>query len=160
MCKPWVSFEREIWFGMLAFVDVSACDYVGQVAISVSRIGCLVYLCAGDWSQPWSMARTGTMLREEQRSGTVKRPCDKVGLPSWSLMVNLGRRQIGTRLRGSYGPERSTKPCDKVEINVTHGGRIPCREDFATGYTRSSVQVPGSRRKWRIEEELQYFEVL
>uniref|UniRef100_A0A0E0RGX3 Uncharacterized protein n=1 Tax=Oryza rufipogon TaxID=4529 RepID=A0A0E0RGX3_ORYRU len=70
------------------------------------------------------MARTGTMLREEQRSGMVKRPCDK------------------------------------VKIKVTHGGRIPCREDFATGFTRSSVQVPGSRRKWRIEEELQYFEVL
>ncbi len=55
---------------------------VGQVAITVPRIGCLVYVCAGDRSQPRSMTRTGTMLREEQRSSTVKRPCDKVGLTS------------------------------------------------------------------------------
>ncbi len=55
---------------------------VGQVTISVPRIGCLIYVCAGNRSQPRSMARTGTILREEQRSSTVKRPCDKVGRTS------------------------------------------------------------------------------
>jgi hypothetical protein len=70
-----------------------------KVVISMpeQRAFCL-RVCAGDRSQPWSMARTGTMLKEEWRSDAVKRPCDKVGLTSGSLEVSLGQRQIGTKL--------------------------------------------------------------
>lgn len=38
------------------------------------------------------------MLKEQQRSGTVKKPYDKVGLTSGSFVVNLGQQRIGTRL--------------------------------------------------------------
>nr|ABA93729.1 hypothetical protein LOC_Os11g29940 [Oryza sativa Japonica Group] len=53
------------------------------------------------------MVRTGTMLKEEQRSSAVRIPCEKVTIESGFLEVNFDQRRQGGDLTGSV---RAVRP--------------------------------------------------
>nr|BAD36204.1 hypothetical protein [Oryza sativa Japonica Group]BAD36376.1 hypothetical protein [Oryza sativa Japonica Group] len=68
------------------------------------------------------MVRTGTMLREEQRSIAVGIPCEKV-TRVWTLGGQLWSTVgIGTRLKEELRSRQSRIPGDEVGYKMAYGG--------------------------------------
>nr|BAD29607.1 hypothetical protein [Oryza sativa Japonica Group] len=96
------------------------------------------------------MVRTGTMLREEQRSSAVGIPCEKV-TRVWILEGQLRSTVgIGTKLREELRSRRSRILGEEVGYEMAHGGWTPCGRDLRNRlhvYVQVSVFVKEIRRK-------------
>nr|AAK21340.1 hypothetical protein [Oryza sativa Japonica Group]AAP54298.1 hypothetical protein LOC_Os10g33950 [Oryza sativa Japonica Group] len=92
------------------------------------------------------MVRTGTMLREKQRSIAVGIPCEKV-TRVWILGGQLRSTVgIGTRLREELRSRRSRIPGNKVGYKMAYGGWKSCGRDLCNGlHERSNRQLTGGQ---------------